>query len=82
MEHKTRNPWPGELEFKTRMPWPDPDDAEEIFKWMHDNIGKMDVDWFYRKGSDLFPSPSPAMKNLNLSFKRDEDRIKFILKWC
>lgn len=82
MEHKTRNPWPGELEFKTRILLPEPDEGEKIFKWLLDNVGKLDVDWHYRKASDLFPSPGPKMKNLNLSFKRDEDRIKFILKWC
>jgi len=78
MELTTKPSWPNDMEFKTRMPWPDPDTGEKIYKWLLDNVGELDVDWTYRKGSDY---PLIKMKNLNHSFKRYEDKIKFILKW-
>ncbi len=70
---------PKEMEHKTRIPWPDPDDGEAIFKWLFNKVGELDVDWTYRKGSDY---PLINMKNLNLSFEREDDKIRFILKWC
>ncbi len=61
------------------MPWPDPDDGEKIFKWLLNNVGELDVDLTYRRWSEY---PYRKMRNLNLKFKREEDMIKFILKWC
>ena len=80
--------WPNEFEHKTRIPLSSlKDDAafDELFKWLTDNVGEEDVAWKYRKNvpapGKLLP-PVHKMYNLNLSFKHDEDRIKFILKWC
>ena len=79
-----RTIWPNELQYKTRIPLSSlKDDAafDELFKWLTDNVGELGIDWHYRKNLP-FPSPPVKMNNLNVSFKRDEDRIKFILKWC
>ena len=80
--------WPNEFEFKTRIPLTQlPDDAayEKLFAWLNLHVGEEDVAWKYRKNvpapGKLLP-PVNVMHNLNLSFKHDEDRIKFILKWC
>ena len=80
--------WPNEFEHKTRIPLSSlKDDAafDELFKWLTDNVGEEDVAWKYRKNvpqeGKLLP-PVNVMHNLNLSFVREEDKVKFILKWC
>ena len=80
--------WPNEFEHKTRIPLSSlKDDAafDELFKWLTDNVGEEDVAWKYRKNipqkGKLLP-PVGKMRNLNLSFNREDDKIMFMLKWC
>ena len=80
--------WPNEFEHKTRIPLSSlKDDAafDALFKWLTDNVGEEGVAWKYRKNvpqeGKLFP-PVKKMRNLNLSFEREDDKIMFMLRWC
>ena len=67
------------MEHKTRIPWPDLDTGEAIYHWLIANVGPDEVDWRLKPNNWW---PPRNIKNFNLEFKREEDKIKFILKWC